>query len=97
MGMTYSHVAGFASSASIHLFTHNLRCGLEECRQLRWLVVSKIMRPEPLVFLAVKNGSSWLSRLLSTQQRQGLKLFVHKVFPARLSRALIQVSTQDAF
>jgi hypothetical protein len=23
------------------LFTHNLRCGLEECRQLRWLVVSK--------------------------------------------------------
>jgi len=37
-----AHVAGLRQlcfySAS---FTHNLRCGLEECRQLRWLVVSK--------------------------------------------------------
>jgi hypothetical protein len=42
MGMTYSYVAGFASFASIlPLLPTTLRCGLEECRQLRWLVVSK--------------------------------------------------------
>jgi len=35
------YVAGFASLLYSVSFTHNLRCGLEECRQLRWLVVSK--------------------------------------------------------
>jgi hypothetical protein len=33
------------------LVTHNLRCGLEECRQLRWLVVSKKHAVRPLAAL----------------------------------------------
>src|SRR5438552_9735611 len=27
----------FAGSQSLYFFTHSLRCGLEECRQLCWL------------------------------------------------------------
>jgi len=42
---------------SVLLFTHRLRCGLEECRQLCWLgfkSVKYLFLPDKEVFAAIK-------------------------------------------